>query len=101
MNAYPLQWPEAFPRTRSRSVSRFGVNTFGRARDHLLDELKRMGASGTILSTNVPLRQDGLPYADFERRHISDPGAAIYFKWKGGQRVLACDRWTQIGRAHV
>lgn len=96
MNAYPLKWPDAYPRTTDRKKPAFRQVTFGRARDMLLAELKRMGATEVILSTNVPLRGDGLPYADFERRRITDTGVAVYFKWKGQQRVLACDKWNSI-----
>lgn len=96
MNAYPLTWPDAYPRTQNRRAAKFGKASFAIYRDSLLAELKRMGAREIILSTNVPLRGDGLPYADFERRRITDPGVAVYFKWKGSQKVLACDRWTTI-----
>lgn len=96
MNAYPLTWPAAYPRTSNRQRARFETISFGLARDTLLHSLKLMGAREVILSSNVPLRGDGLPYADFERRRITDPGVAVYFKYKSGQRVLACDRWVSI-----
>lgn len=96
MNAFPLSWPDAYARTKYRTRARFEAISFGAARDRLLHELKLMGATKPILSTNVPLRNDGLPYADFERKRVTDPGVAIYFTWKGSQRVLACDRWERI-----
>ncbi|TAL45966.1 MAG: J domain-containing protein [Salinibacterium sp.] len=63
--AYPLAWPSGQPRTPSarRKVSQFKVQ-FGQARDELLAELDRLGARKVIVSTDVPLRRDGLPYAD-------------------------------------
>lgn len=96
MNAYPLSWPEAYPRTHNRKKALFKAAPFGHCRDQLIHELKLLGAKDIILSTNVPLRQDGLPYADFERRNITDPGVAVYFKYKGNQKVLSCDRWNRI-----
>ena len=41
----------------------------------LIWELKRLGARGMVLSTNVELRQDGLPYSN--RRRPEDPGVAV------------------------
>ena len=57
-------------------------------------ELKRMGVpdSRVVLSSNVELRQDGLPYSN--RRRPDDPGVAVYFQFKGDPHSLACDRWV-------
>src|SRR4051812_38337857 len=48
-----------------------------------------------VISTNVELRLDGLPRSD--RRNPVDPGAAVYFKLKGKQKVLACDKYGTVG----
>jgi hypothetical protein len=66
----------------------------GRARDQLVDELHRLGAQSIIISTNVSLRQDGLPKAD--DRQIADPGVAVYFTWKGRPVVMARDRFRTV-----
>jgi hypothetical protein len=104
VSAYPLSWPAGRPRATARKASQFGRDyspwtsgptlTFGRARDHLLAELKRLGATKVILSTNIELRQDGLPYSG--RRAPEDPGVAIYFQYKGKPMVFACDRWRKV-----
>ena len=79
--AYPLQWPAGWPRTPSakrETDSRFGGKgglTMGRARDQLVAELHRLGAGSIVISSNVPLRPDGLPYA--ETRRLDDPGVAV------------------------
>lgn len=91
--AFPLCWPAAWPRAKRRETSQFGLS-FGDARDHLLAELSRMGAKSIILSTNVPLRRDGLPYATF--REPADPGVAVYFQWHGKPMTFACDRWDKV-----
>jgi hypothetical protein len=59
----------------------------------LYAELSRMGVGdwNVIVSTNVELRRDGLPYSN--RRRPDDPGAAVYFRLDGEPHVLACDRW--------
>ena len=95
ITAYPLSWPTNRPRTSSwrRTRSKFDT-TFAVARDELLRELKRLGAKGVVLSTNIELRQDGLPYAG--RRQPDDVGVAVYFTHKGRQVCFACDRWDKI-----
>lgn len=91
--AFPLHWPEGWPRTESRQSSRFDVS-FVAARDGLFDEIKRMGGRYPVLSTNIELRRDGLPYAN--QPTPSDPGVAVYFERKGKQQVFACDRWRLV-----
>ena len=109
--AYPLQWPDGWPRTpshRRESDNRFGISggfteegrrvgrriTVGRARDQLMDELHRLGATDIVVSTNVPVKADGLLYADNKR--LDDPGIAVYFKFKGKQMVMARDPFTSV-----
>jgi hypothetical protein len=93
---YPLCWPAGRPRTPSykRERPKFKVNSFTSARDGLLDELRRLGASGVVLSTNVEVRGDGLPYAG--RRNPDDPGVAVFFKHKGKDVAFSCDRWATV-----
>jgi len=47
-----------------------------------------------VLSSNLALRNDGLPYAN--QRQPSDPGAAVYFQRRGKSLVFACDRWDKV-----
>lgn len=92
--AYPLTWPSGRQRTphSQRKSSRFKV-PFGQARDQLLDELQRMGARDVIVSTDVPLKRDGLPYADGDP---NDPGCAIYFNRGKRPFVIACDTYSSL-----
>lgn len=80
-----------WPRTQYPENARFGL-TFARARDDLLEEIGRLGGEDVILSTNINLRRDGLPYAN--TREPQDSGVAVYFKWHGKSRVFACDKYT-------
>jgi len=64
------------------------------ARDHLVNELKLMGARYIMISTNVPTKSDGLPYANYGR--IEDPGVAVYFDYDGESTVFACDKWQKV-----
>lgn len=101
--SHPLQWPEGWPRTpaHKRETSHpFGGKvyglTFDRARQQLLEELGRLYARNIVLSTNVPLRQDGQPYAGAATARLNDPGVAVYFTLKGQPRAMARDGFTNI-----
>jgi DnaJ-domain-containing protein 1 len=59
-----------------------------------MNELRLLGAKNVILSTNIPLRNDGLPYARYKTP--DDPGVAVYFQLKGQLQVFACDRWKRV-----
>lgn len=107
---YPLQWPNAKPRTPngSRQFGRFVTRreragrgyksnepvTLSEAIKRLQDELDRLGAADFILSTNVALRLDGLPRGG--QSAPADPGACVYFKLKGKAHALPCDRFTKV-----
>lgn len=91
--AYPLQWPAGWERTKHPRYGRFKTN-FANARDSLMAELRLMGARYPVLSTNIPLRRDGLPYA--RQAQPDDKGVAVYFEWKGRSMVFACDQWTRV-----
>lgn len=91
--AFPLAWPAGWPRSKRKARSAFGVS-FADGRDNLMRELRLMGASYPVLSSNVPLRRDGLPYA--ATREPDDPGVAVYFMWQGKQMTFACDRWDRV-----
>lgn len=96
--AYPLQWPDGWPRTRDserKGWSSFRV-TGDKALKELRHELRLLGAQDVVISTNAAVRQDGLPYADAARRKISDPGVAVYFTLKKRQMVMARDAFAKI-----
>lgn len=98
--AYPLAWPPGWPRHKGMqdSDTRFKGPTYqwDRVYRGLQDELKRIGATKIVVSTNQPLRNDGAPYA--QQRNISDVGVAVYFMRNGKALVMAQDRfWSIIG----
>lgn len=53
-----------------------------------------MGGRHPVLSTNIPLRRDGLPYAN--QPEPVDPGVAVYFEYKKKSMSFACDRWDRV-----
>lgn len=99
---YPLQWPEGWKRTDyvRRGVPKF-LGRFTQDRDDVVRRLSRRG-SRIVITSDLPLRNDGLPYANAT---ASDPGIAVYWietKFKNGiasntEHVLACDKWRRIG----
>lgn len=111
--AFPLSWPASWKRTPShqRAHARFHQHTKGsdpaysyRRRDpltvgtaveRLVGELRRLGASHPVISSNLRVRGDGLPYAQ-QARQLDDPGVAVYFLLAKKPRVLACDRWYSV-----
>src|SRR6266852_2084204 len=96
IESYPLCWPIGWPRSTwaQRGKSRFGGNTYNQIKE-LQRELRLLGAQNIIVSSNVPVRQDGLPYSDAAKRRYDDPGVAIYFNLKKRPLSMARDRyWT-------
>jgi hypothetical protein len=118
--AFPLSWPDGWKRTEpgSRVSARFArketqyfTNLQGQRTSRqwtkdlnvadsvgrLIGELRRMGVPdwNIIISTNVPLRLDGLPRSDKEP---ADPGAAVYWKKNDKQvmRCMAIDCYTRV-----
>ena len=61
----------------------------------VLTELRRLEATNIVVSTNVEIRQDGLPYSN--RRTPDDPGAAVYFILDGKEQCIPCDKWGRVG----
>ena len=97
ISAHPLHWPTGQQRVAPsrRSLARFKVS-LAEARRDLLSELTLLGARDVVISSNLELRRDGLPYAD--SREPEDPGIAVYFSRKVGSNsrpfVIACDSYT-------
>jgi hypothetical protein len=56
--------------------------------------LRLLGATNIIVSSNMPTKSDGLPYADDSG--IADPGIAVYFDFKKKPRAMARDKYTSV-----
>lgn len=101
IEAFPLCWPEGWSRTEACLIDRSRFQqTPDAARRFLLDQIRMLIGNynykrdEVIISTNIPLRRDGEPYAS--HRNISDHGAAVYFKYNDKPMVFACDKWDSI-----
>lgn len=92
MNAYPLTWPEGFPRTPKRlKGDRFRTSLAG-ALNNVEAELRRFGEDSgkkienLVISSNVTLGVQNPP----------DPGVACWFGWDGAQVCIPVDRYQRV-----
>jgi len=91
-DVFPLSWPIGFERTKEQESSRFKI-TLHKAFRAVEDELRKLGATDVIISTDIPLRKDGAPYSVYK---LDDTGVAVYFSLKGESTVLCCDKWKGV-----
>lgn len=115
--AYPLLWPHWRLRTpaSARKRARFTTNervhdkrldgttyTWNRQKDisvfdavkRVLDESDRIGARGLVVSSNLELRNDGIPRSG--QKDPADPGICVYFDLGGKPRAMACDTYDTV-----
>lgn len=93
--AYPLCWPAGYKRSASTIASRF-KSTMENAQRFLRLEIQRLGGTELIISTNIPVRNDGLLYADYMRRQLDDSGVAIYFRYKKKDISMCADQYRTV-----
>jgi len=106
--AYPLAWPPARTRTsperRHRAAFKgtaFGAEgrsykrekTIAEAETALLRELRRLGASRVVVSSNLVRNVDGSIRSN--QKPPADPGAAVFFRYKGQDVAFANDPWDR------
>lgn len=93
VEAYPLKWPIGWPRSERREYARFHTSFFS-ALVGIRNQLSSMEAAGVVISSNIPVRKDGLPYSSFAEPR--DSGLAVYFIKDGKEQCIPCDRWFKI-----
>ena len=115
MNAYPLSWPNGWPRTRSRKSARFTRKerhygqgggswtsskslTISDGVQRCLSELDKLGVrdGDAVISTNIQPRLDGLPRSG--GGEPADPGVAVYWTRPGDKapKVMAIDLYDRV-----
>lgn len=119
ITAYPLSWPDGWPRTPvqqrkrakfSRSERKYSSAPGGGswvthkqlsvadATERVLQELDRLGVAvgNEIMSTNLLLRLDGYPRSN--QAEPSDPGVAVYWQGRGesDRKVMAIDLYDRV-----
>lgn len=92
VTSYPLYWPMGRPRTPYRRQSAFRNSNVFVETKLVRKELELLGAKNIIVSTNLMLRGDGIPYSGQKRPQ--DPGVSVWFDLKGVQHAFACDQWN-------
>jgi hypothetical protein len=92
VEAYPLNWPPNRPRQHGRETAQFRV-PLSRSVTDVQREVSMLGGTELIISTNMPLRKDGLPFSKYT---LYDTGAAVYFTYKKKPVCFACDRWSDL-----
>lgn len=91
---YPLQWPEHWDKTPNHKRQRALFDTtFAKARDDLLNEIRLLGGKYAVISSNIPLKNDGYPYASY--KEPEEPGVAVYFELYGEEQCIPCDKWNK------
>lgn len=110
--AFPLAWPPG--KTRTLDYRRVRGATFTNQADgpsgtyrvqkaltiagglqRLQDALRRLGARNIVISTNLALRRDGLPYSS-QAKLQADPGVAVYFNLDKDPVAIAADKFAEL-----
>lgn len=114
MKAFPLQWPSGWKRTSRRTNAKFnqrvksyssevlhyykGTVTISAGTQRVLKQLSMLEVveGDAIISTNLKLRLDGLPYV--YQKEPTDPGVAVYWRTRGEtvHKVMAVDRYERV-----
>lgn len=90
--AFPLQWPEGFPRHQGSRGSSLFKTSLPAALANVEKSLKMFGADShrpvteIVLSSNVTLGA----------AKPADPGVAVWFLWDGERRCIAVDRYPTV-----
>lgn len=111
ISAYPLQWPEGWPRTVNRKDANFGKKnrqaaypsmgdiTIYDATERLRYEIGRLGINAKddmVVSTNLRLNMSGTPRSD-QGDALADPGVAVYWQGRNNQpQVIAIDIYRRV-----
>lgn len=91
INAFPLTWPHAFPRSKLRERGAFKTTLIG-ALKNVEDSLRKFATDSgkklesIVMSSNVTL---GVQRPD-------DPGVAVWFTWDGLGVCIAVDRYLTV-----
>jgi hypothetical protein len=98
---FPLTWPDGKARTKSPQRSPFrrpGYPWVGHSMSEAMDliesNVRQMQGTNLIVSTNIKLRQDGLPYSG--QAQPKDTGAAAYFTLKNKPISFSCDKYNRV-----
>lgn len=106
--SYPLTWPQTEIRTslnrrerarwgtQNRSQGGYGKRllTIAEAINRLLSQIELLGATQWTISSDIPLRNDGLPRGG--AAEPDDPGVCVYLTVQKRPYSLPSDRWDRV-----
>lgn len=101
--AFPLAWPSHKTRTphNARRYGRFKKDDRWISRDQacrrVQDEVAKLGGAYLVVSSDVPIRRDGMPYSN-RSVEPDDPGVCVYFRLHGKPYAMACDTYTKLAQ---
>lgn len=91
MEAYPLHWPQGYPRTERKSDSKFKTS-LSAALKNVNNSLQLFGSDSgkrvtdVIVSSNVTLGM----------QNPKESGVSIWFKWDDSTLCIAIDRYAKV-----
>ena len=91
ITAYPLTWPQGFPRAKYRENGQF-KSALSTSLKNVQDSLRKFATDsgkkleGLIISSNVTLGAE----------RPADPGVAVWFTWDGLSVCVAVDRYNKV-----
>lgn len=89
--AYPLHWPQGFPRTTNPGHSKFRT-AFDGAHMNVMKSLRafagdsRKDVQNVIVSSNITMMNE----------RPRDAGVAVYFRWDNTDCCIAVDRYSSV-----
>lgn len=89
--AYPLHWPEGWPRTQRPGTSQFRTSISG-ALKNVQESIRKFASDSgkkvenVVISSNVTLGE----------QRPSDPGVAVYFTWDEISTCICVDRYNKV-----
>lgn len=90
-SAYPLQWPQLFPRAKTREPGQFKVT--------LPQALKNVEKSLEFFALNSGKKLEGLVISSnvtLGSQRPLDPGVAVWFTWDAISVCVAVDRYAKV-----
>jgi hypothetical protein len=94
IDQYPLTWPPTWPREQHPRSAPFGPKTIASALYGLKDELRKLGATNVVISSNAELLRNGGIAS--RQRYLDDTGVAVWFRLNGKDHCIPCDRWNRL-----
>ena len=92
--AYPLTWPRGWKRAIVPGKARYGEWTISQAVKEVYAEIRLLGGSKVIISSNLTLNLDGSIRGG--QAQPNDRGVALYFTRGKNALCFACDKWNKV-----